>query len=95
MNTDSEIQENIADALIWDVAIDSSRLTVAVRDRIATIEGQVRSFSDKLEARRVAQCAAGVRAVIVKIEVKPMYMTYVRASAQGFINAMTLAAACD
>ena len=60
MNTDSDIQENIVDALYSEVAMDSSKLTVEVRDRIATIEGRVRSYSDKLEARRAAQCVAGV-----------------------------------
>ncbi len=94
MNTDSAIYETIVDALSWDIAIDSSRLTVTVKDRIATIEGEVRSHSDKLEARRAAQCAAGVRAVIIRIEVLPMNAGYFQSDAQGF-NCMTFAAVCD
>ena len=72
MNTDSEIQENVIDALNWDAAVDSSKLTVWVKDRFATLEGQVRNYSEKLEARHTAQCVAGVRAVIVRIDVVPM-----------------------
>lgn len=95
MNTDSDIQENIVDALYSEVAMDSSKLTVAVRNRIATIEGRVRSYSDKLEARRAAQCVAGVRAVIVRIEVMPMNAKRFPASDQETINNMNFAATCD
>ena len=95
MNTDSDIQENIVDALYSEVAMDSSKLTVEVRDRIATIEGRVRSYSDKLEARRAAQCVAGVRAVIVRIEVMPMNAKRFSTSDQEIINTMDFAAACD
>ncbi len=95
MNTDSEIQDKILDALTWDVGIDSSRLTVSVRDSIATIAGQVRSVSDKLEARRASQCADGVRAVIIRIEVAPMSTTRFAAGKEGLCNGMTLAAVGD
>ena len=95
MNTDSEIQENIVDALYSDVAIDASKLTIAVRDRIATIAGRVRSHSDKLEARRAAQCVAGVRAVIVRIEVMPMNAKRYPAGDQELMKHLTFAAACD
>ncbi len=72
MNTDSDIEENVIDALNWDAAVDTSKLTVSVKDRIAVLEGQVRNYSEKLEARHTAQCVAGVRAVIVRIDVMPM-----------------------
>jgi osmotically-inducible protein OsmY len=72
MNTDSEIQVHVTDALNWDAAVDSSKLTVSVRDNFVTLTGQVRSYSEKMEARRTAQCVAGVRAVIVRIDVVPI-----------------------
>jgi osmotically-inducible protein OsmY len=72
MNTDSEIQENVTDALNWDAAVDSSKLTVSVRDNLVTLRGEVRNYSEKVEARRAAQCIAGVRAVNVLIEVVPL-----------------------
>jgi osmotically-inducible protein OsmY len=72
MNTDSEIQENVTDALNWDAAVDSSRLTVSVRDNLVTLRGEVRNYSEKMEARRAAQCVAGVRAVNVMIDVVPI-----------------------
>jgi osmotically-inducible protein OsmY len=72
MNTDSEILENVTDALCWDAAVDSSKLTVSVRDNVVTLKGQVRNYSEKIEARRAAQCVAGVRAVNVMIDVVPL-----------------------
>jgi hypothetical protein len=72
MNTDSEIQENVTDALDWDAAVDSSKLTVSVRDNLVTLGGQVCNYSGKMEARRAAQCIAGVRAVIDRIDVVPL-----------------------
>jgi hypothetical protein len=72
MNTDSEIQEKVTDALNWDAAVDSSKLTVSVKDNLAILGGQVRSYSEKMEARRAAQCIAGVRAVIDRIDVVPI-----------------------
>jgi osmotically-inducible protein OsmY len=71
MSTDSGIREDVIDALNWDATIDSSNLTVAVKDGVAILAGQVRNYSETLEARRAAQCVAGVRAVIVRIEVVP------------------------
>jgi osmotically-inducible protein OsmY len=72
MNTDSEILENVTEALNWDAAVDSSKLTVSVRDNLVTLKGQVRNYSEKIEARRAAQCVAGVRAVNVMIDVLPL-----------------------
>lgn len=87
MSTDSEIQEDVIEALNGGAAFDSSGLKVAVKDRFATLEGQVHNNFEKLEARRTAQCVAGVRAVIVRIEVLSMEaMSY---------DQTTLIAACE
>jgi osmotically-inducible protein OsmY len=72
MNTDSEIQQNVTDALNWDAALDSSKLTVSVRDNFVTLKEQFCNHAEKIEARRAAQCVAGVRTVILRIEVVPM-----------------------
>jgi hypothetical protein len=71
MNTDSEIQDNVTDALEWDAAVDSSKLSVSVRNNIATLSGEVRNYSERTEARRAVQCIAGIRAVIDRIDVMP------------------------
>jgi hypothetical protein len=72
MNTDSEIQDIVTDALEWDSAVDSSKLTVSVRDNIATLRGEVSNYSERMEARRATHCVAGVRSVIDRIDVVPM-----------------------
>jgi hypothetical protein len=72
MNTDSEIQDNVTDALDWDAIVDSSKLRVSVRNNIATLSGEVRNYSERMDARHAAQCTAGVRAVIDRIDVVPM-----------------------
>ena len=90
MNTDSEIQENVIDALNWDAAIDSSKMTVEVKDSVATLVGQVRNYSEKLEARRAAQCVAGVREVIVRIEVVPAESRSDSEIANAVVKALSL-----
>jgi osmotically-inducible protein OsmY len=72
MKTDSEIRESVVNALNWDAAIDPCKVTVVVKNSVATLLGEVRNYSEKLEARRAAQCVAGVGEVIVRIDVVPM-----------------------
>jgi osmotically-inducible protein OsmY len=90
MNTDSEIQENVVDALNWDASIDSSGLTVTVKDGLATLVGQVRGYSEKLDARRTAQCVPGVRAVNVRIDVVPMDASSDAEIASAVVQALSL-----
>lgn len=70
MKTDHQIQKEVADELDWDPLITDS-IDVAVHDGIVTLHGHLASYAEKLAAERAAERIAGVRAVIVKMDVHP------------------------
>jgi osmotically-inducible protein OsmY len=72
MKTDSQIQSDVRQALAWDPSITHELIGVTVSDGVVTIAGSVPSYFEKNEAEKVAQRVGGVRAVVEKIEVKPL-----------------------
>jgi osmotically-inducible protein OsmY len=70
IRTDAEIQHDVLDELTWDAAVDARQLGVSVARGVATITGQVRAYSEKREAGRLAEMIPGVSAVIVNIDVQ-------------------------
>lgn len=71
MRTDKEVLADVTDELDWDAAIDARLITVAVRDGLVTLGGEVNSFSEKWEAERATQRVTGVKATVVEIRVAP------------------------
>jgi len=91
MKTDADLQQDVNDDLNWDAAIDASHLSVSVHAGIATISGHIKYYVEKLEAERVAESVAGVKAAIVHIEVKPPVTPHdadIAAAAAGALAAM-------
>jgi osmotically-inducible protein OsmY len=72
MKTDSEIQQDVADELNWDAAIDASKVEVTVKDSLVTLGGQVSTLWEKWEAEQAVQRVAGVRSVVIKLDVAPL-----------------------
>lgn len=70
MKSDSDIKKDVEYELRWDADIDASDIGVAVKDKVVTLGGVVRSYSQKLAAERDAKRIAGVLGVANDIEVK-------------------------
>lgn len=70
MKTDSQIQADVMQELIWDPRVSHEHIGVAVTDGIVALSGTIPSYIEKSAAERAAQRVAGVKAVVEKIEVK-------------------------
>ena len=70
MRADSDIQRDVELEIRYDPAIDSHDIGVSVRNRIVTLTGFVRSYSQKWQAERDAKRVSGVRGVANDIEVR-------------------------
>lgn len=70
MRSDSDIKKDVEYELRWDADIDAGDIGVAVNDKVVTLTGFVRSYSQKLAAERDAKRIAGVLGVANDIEVR-------------------------
>jgi osmotically-inducible protein OsmY len=70
MRADSEIQHDVELEIRYDPAIDSHDIGVSVRNRIVTLTGFVRSFTEHYQAERDAKRVAGVAAIANELQVK-------------------------
>ncbi|WP_116347174.1 BON domain-containing protein [Cupriavidus taiwanensis] len=71
MKTDHQIQKEVSEELDWDPSIDAAAIGVEVNAGIVTLNGHLGSYAAKLAAERAAERVAGVRAVVVKLDVQP------------------------
>lgn len=69
MKTDSKIQKDVIAELQWEPSIEASTIGVEVTDGVVTLAGHVESFPEKWTAERAAQRVAGVKGVVVEIDV--------------------------
>jgi osmotically-inducible protein OsmY len=68
---DSDVRNDVQNALARDKSIDASVIAVAVDDGVATLRGEVRTQFEKHEAERVALRVYGVDAVANDLSVLP------------------------
>ncbi|MFZ4714202.1 MAG: BON domain-containing protein [Bacteriovoracaceae bacterium] len=69
---DSQLQEDVISELKWDPSVTSMQISVAAKDGVVTLRGNVPHYFDKMSAEQAAQRVSGVRAVADEIEVKMM-----------------------
>lgn len=70
MKSDSQIQTDVMQELIWDPRVSHEHIGVSVADGIVTLSGAIPSYIEKSAAERAAQRVSGVKAVVEKIDVK-------------------------
>jgi osmotically-inducible protein OsmY len=70
MRSDSEIKRDVEEELKWNPSVDPTDIGVAVKSRVVTLTGFVKSYSEKYEAERAAKRVAGVVGVANDIEVR-------------------------
>ena len=70
MKTNSDLKNDVQNALKWEPSLKTSKIGVAVDDGIVILTGTVEDYSQKSEAEDAAKNVAGVMAVVEEIEVK-------------------------
>lgn len=70
MKSDLQIKSDVTDELVWDPAVNSTNVGVAVRDGIVTLSGTVDSYIQKHAVERAARRVAGVRGLALDLEVR-------------------------
>jgi osmotically-inducible protein OsmY len=68
--TDRELREHVENALDWEPSIDAAEIGVSVDGGVVTLRGDVRSYSEKATAERVALGVYGAKAVANDITVR-------------------------
>ena len=70
--TDSQIQQDVINEILWDPSVTSTQVSVTANDGIVTLRGSVPHYYEKAQAEDAAQRVGGVRAVADEIEVNMM-----------------------
>ena len=68
--TDRELQEYVQNALDWEPSIDAADIGVSVDGGVVTLRGDIKSYSEKAAAERVALGVYGVKAVANDLNVR-------------------------
>jgi osmotically-inducible protein OsmY len=70
MKTDMQVKREVQEELDWDPAINATEVGVEVRDRVVTLSGHLSTYAEKLAAEKAVQRVAGVKAVVVELDVR-------------------------
>lgn len=70
MKTNSELQTDVQNALVWEPLLNAAEIDVTAKDRVITLTGIVDNFAKKIEAENAAKNVIGVKAVVETIEVR-------------------------
>jgi osmotically-inducible protein OsmY len=70
MKTDMQVKREVQEELDWDPAINALGIGVEVRDRVVTLSGHLGTYAEKLAAEKAVQRVAGVKAVVVELDVR-------------------------
>jgi osmotically-inducible protein OsmY len=69
---DTDLQQDILDALDFEPSIDAADIGVSVDEGVVTLTGHVTTFADRATAEKVTMRVKGVRGIVVDIEVRPI-----------------------
>jgi osmotically-inducible protein OsmY len=67
--TNLELKRNVETELSWEPSVDAAGIGVSVKEGVVTLNGQVKSYSEKWSAERAVSRIAGVRAIVNELEV--------------------------
>ncbi|MBB5462364.1 BON domain-containing protein [Paraburkholderia sp. Cpub6] len=73
MKSDIELQQQVEEELAWDPAVSVTDIGVEVCDRVVTLSGHPVSYAEKVAAEKAAQRVAGVKAVVVEMDVRLLH----------------------
>lgn len=70
MKTDVQLKNDVLDELKWDPAIHAATVGVEVKESVVTLSGHLSSYAEKLAAEKAVLRVAGVRALVVDLDVR-------------------------
>jgi osmotically-inducible protein OsmY len=70
MKTDSQLQRDVQDELLWEPSIREAEIGVVAKDGVVTISGYVDTFAEKYMAERATERVSGVKAIADNLKVK-------------------------
>ena len=88
--TNQKLKEDVQNALDWEPGVDQSDIGLSVDEGVVTLRGNVRSYTERATAERVALRVYGVKAVANDLEVR-LASGYERTDtdiAQAVVNAL-------
>lgn len=68
--TDRNLQEHVQNALDWEPSVDASDIGVSVENGVVTLRGDVKTYSERATAERVALGVYGTKAVANDLNVR-------------------------
>jgi osmotically-inducible protein OsmY len=68
--TDRQLQEDVQQALDWEPSVDTADIGVTVEKGVVTLRGDVKTYTEKSGAERVALGVYGVKAVANDLNVR-------------------------
>ncbi|MDP4664631.1 MAG: BON domain-containing protein [Flavobacteriaceae bacterium] len=69
MKSNSELQNEVQDAIKWEPLLNAAEIGVTVKDGVVSLTGIVDTYAKKIAAEHAARSVHGVRAVIEEIKV--------------------------
>lgn len=93
--TDDEIRNRIVNLLIWNPAIDSTKIEVSVISGQVALEGSVDTYWKKLRAEELAAQVVGVVSVQNMLSIVPTGTFSDETIADSIVNALERSAAVD
>ena len=70
MKTDSELQRDVMDELVWDPSIDHAHIGVAAKGGVVTLSGFVTNYAQKMTAEHAAERVQGVQGIAEELKVR-------------------------
>ncbi len=70
MKNNSELQEDVQNALQWEPFLHAAEIGVSVKDGVVTLSGTVDSYSKKISAERATKNVVGVKAIAEDISIQ-------------------------
>ncbi|MGM1056571.1 MAG: BON domain-containing protein [Bacteroidota bacterium] len=70
VNLDVDLKQNVIDELMWEPAVDSSKIDVTVEDGTVILNGTVPTYYEKFNAEEAALRVIGVTTVVNDISVE-------------------------
>ena len=70
MKTDSQLQSDVMDELVWDPSIDHAHIGVTAKGGVVTLSGFVSNFAQKMTAEHAAERVQGVQGIAEELKVR-------------------------
>jgi BON domain len=74
MKTNAQLQKDVMEEIKWQPCVTRAEIAVSAADGVVTLNGTVRTCTEKWAVERSAQRVEGVKAIVDKIKIKPVGM---------------------